>query len=384
MPVADAETLDWILSWGCYTDPHPWWISAYVICIICVLCNMFLLSANIHHLFLKPEAITDLFIKQQSNKLFYLSIVILYTLGPSVYLVVDTLSVTCSLKDKVSWFVTIKGTGLNIMLLATEMLYLFYVFRIKRVFKGIPSLALTQCQLYCFYFGFVAQIVAHFISYWYYVQAWDDMTKIIYQKGALRYQYVALGFYVIFVIVVLVTFYYKVYRLLHQTEQINSNKKQSKRAGVFAVRYLLLAAIALLTTITLALVSVFRSTTGLTKMSIIMMKNICLTVDTVVNIMCLYLQFPFADALYVRLCNCCVGRIGFDRRNMKREKNESYKSGDTGFTVETTTMDTEIEALSEKQRMDHGQGRTVDVTQNDHTVFTELRHEDTGEDTNTM
>eukprot|EP01083_Nonionella_stella_P023146 63998_1 len=146
--MADAETLDWILHWDCYPSPHPWWTSAYAISIICMLSNMILLCANIHYLLCTRDTTVDLFIKQQSNKILYLSIVILYTLGPAVYVLADSLQLGCALN--VYWFLFLKATGLNIMTLATEMLYLFYVLRIKRVFQDIPSLMLSKCQLYSF------------------------------------------------------------------------------------------------------------------------------------------------------------------------------------------------------------------------------------------
>eukprot|EP00483_Globobulimina_turgida_P013262 UN13286 len=166
----------------------------------------------------------------------------------------------CSLN--VYWFLFLKAMGLQIMTFATEMLYLFYVLRITKVFEPVPDLKFAKYQIYFFYFGFAAQIICQCISYWYYLNVFEDMSNMKYQELALQWSYGALSFYVLFAVMLLVTFSYKVYKLLHyhDSEKLDKEieKSQPRRAAIFAVHYLWLAAIALFTTIILDIMSVFR------------------------------------------------------------------------------------------------------------------------------
>eukprot|EP01083_Nonionella_stella_P268114 906117_1 len=319
----DSESIRWLTHWDCYRSPNLWWWFTYIISMLSGVSNTVLLSMSIHQLFIRKDSKLDKFISTISYKILYIFTSFLYVIGPLGFVFAFSAQYGCLWLGEQGRriFATSMIVSVQSMTISTELLYLFFVFRVKSLFDDITALKLTRWLYSLLLFGFVIQITCQIVSFCNYMDSRDTASF----EQALQWGYVALSANIVFVVILLVIFVRKIY-LLIRTPFHHGDTQFSSKIINFAIRYLWLAVLALVSTNLVNLTNVFRSyeymfdmrtphTLCLFRiyvsahsgfdMTVMMIKNMLLVIDSFANLYCLYLQFPFANTLYDKMCGCC-------------------------------------------------------------------------------
>eukprot|EP01084_Bolivina_argentea_P051242 94261_1 len=304
----DSATKQWISQWDCYPEPHFWWMTCYIIAIVCATFNLSMFIVNIYQLISKRKSL-DIYLKQKTYKLFYFVILIFYTLGPLGMVTSYTVQYKCVISGIAGIHFWLYGMLFTVgtMTFATQFLYLFYVLRIKLLFDKFSSLSFKPFITLLFIIGFLIQIIFQIISTYYYSYAFQLIgTDTPFSVDlALQAGLVALSVYIVCSIALLIIFIRKIYQLINMDPEIYDMDQQTKQQVIqYAVRYLWLVFITLMTTNLVNFFNLYRERAG-HLLSLVMIKNILVVTDAANNVFCLYLQFKFADNLYYKLCKIC-------------------------------------------------------------------------------
>merc|ERR1712150_54900 len=147
---------------------------------------------------------------------------------------------------------------------------------------------------------------------------------------ALKWNNYALTINLIFVVLLCSVFVLQMNLFKKSVSATQNGNCQKETILKFSVRYLVLAIIAFTSTNAINLTNIFRHKMGIS-ISIIMIKNILMNIDSFVNMACLYLQCTFADQLYEKIASgcCCTWDNMYKQSDNKHiVKSTSDKSTD--------------------------------------------------------
>ena len=294
-PAAVAFTL-----W-CNPNKDDIMVAVYYGILVCCVANLALSILGIYKMLRDKQT-------HISFKISYIIINVSFVVSPPLYAFGIQSGWECWYDNFVRWNAQYVA-ALVFYLFGLSVLYLFWVLRIHHAFKG-SALHVGKPAIIVMIAGFIMQLVTQPIISWYFIGfGWDPVAR----KKALDWFNVNTYTSIISSAIVLAVFIKKILQAsvavsslkdLDRTDQEIKHKQIDQAMLSLIIRYSLLASIALMSTNAVSLYGIVKAQIPAWRMSL-QMRGIHLfsqTFDQMINLICLYLQFPFGKTIYGKLC----------------------------------------------------------------------------------
>ena len=235
-------------------------------------------------------------------------------------------------------------------------LYLFFVLRLKKVFDS-TGLGINNFINVLLLIGLTMQLVTPILSIWKFLSGWNDIdrTWALFWFNAFVYTNIGSNLFV------LILFTKKILQL-SQSNISTVNTKETVKDDVekeiqkktiekemlsLAIRYMVCAIFAMLSSNVVVIIGLIRGNVPGLHSDLVWREghNWFHMADTTINIICLYLQFPFGKKIYNKLCHCthsclqscfvkCLGlKVDSKKKrsvNLNGEETQTSKTTSTG------------------------------------------------------
>eukprot|EP01083_Nonionella_stella_P086875 241537_1 len=270
--------------------------------------------------------------KDYADNMLYISITALFIASSISYILHLVVTGFCR-ADVFEWSI-IRSVSIFLYLHGLSLLYLFYILRLHKMFTNTDVSLSLRLRIICL-FGYFMQCVCIFGVPYGFIIMYDT-------PWGLRIYLVYLALNFAFNVLLLYIFVRKIHQIAqitvvsHQTKKYTSSIIKLQRLLTPAIRMIICAFIAMISSNLLGIIAIYRLETPDTLM--LWVAHVALaTWDMFINILCLYLQFSFGDRLYHRCCrkiHLCVYAM-FVRRI----------DSSANLSQTTSTMDAHMQAL---------------------------------------
>ena len=230
--------------------------------------------------------------------------------------------------------------------LVVVFVLILLLLRLYFTFKG-SMLAISQCQQYLFIISTISVILAGFMLSIYFIfdiPLWIELINF----GVAMLIYFGIGIYA------MVLFIKKLHTLIRSTNKHNDDNNQSQRKLLInTTKYVSLLSVAMISSWITLIINIVNIVLPRDALEAPEVANF---IDCVINIICLYLQYPFAEGYYKKYCNClrncCVYLMMTKPAADGDLVVESKTVRNDGIQVETGRVDEDIGNDTKNQRMD--------------------------------
>ena len=290
------------MSRGCATDGTS--IFAFATSLICLIILLITFIASIKQL--KARKIKN------SIKTIYFIATICSIVSVSIYVV---FSIICTDSDKIPHKTVFEGFY-SILCLCVVIILLL---RLHFGFKD-SILDLTSYQRWIFIISPILMITLAIIAV---VAYFFNIYLRVITFGIVSMLYLGISIYAI------ILFVHRMHALIALRSPTSSTSIERRRLLHTTIKYVTLLSFALISTwITFILSAVDIVWNGNNFLDLA--NGIFACLDCVVNILCLYLQYPFAERYYHRFCgcfrNCCILLVGGERSNIESVRSNSQET----------------------------------------------------------
>eukprot|EP01084_Bolivina_argentea_P199166 340853_1 len=297
----DKEFLRFVSSKGCYKSPIPLFTAAYIITwiVLCITIVLFISSLYQFYCIKKKNRKLDKFITNYKNQQWiYFIVFLFYMISILLILLGFSSAIFCWQQTDNSFglvpFFWLAGTSLHYIALST--LYLFCLIRIHSIFHIQQYLFIILC------IGYIIQIFCQLYTFatMYIARNSNDRKTTMERQQQLNWRFSALFINIFFNVTLIIIFIIKIRRF------IKNEKEITKKIKIITIRYFVLSVTAITSSIiscTFWLTRVYGTNT----MNLLTASFISINIDALLNILCVYLQFPFADRLYQIMC--CTNKL---------------------------------------------------------------------------
>eukprot|EP00485_Elphidium_margaritaceum_P001340 CAMPEP_0202701598 /NCGR_PEP_ID=MMETSP1385-20130828/14669_1 /ASSEMBLY_ACC=CAM_ASM_000861 /TAXON_ID=933848 /ORGANISM="Elphidium margaritaceum" /LENGTH=437 /DNA_ID=CAMNT_0049359049 /DNA_START=125 /DNA_END=1438 /DNA_ORIENTATION=+ len=304
-----AAHLKWASAVECYTEPHWYFVFCWCLMWITVVIDVGIVVVSVREMKKESKQATE---AETNFKRAYLFILVLFIISCLGFPVAIAVSVACVFPGEFLKYQAIALVGLCFNFFGLSFLYLFTLYRLKIVFANTPF-ELNRIIFVVFWLAFLVQIVSTIMSAYYFMAEPWPWPKGLRWYTIYLYINIAGGGSIVFL------FFHKIVKFTRLSQNATAianangnanakteggNGKKNNQLLLLGIRYLILGLIALISTSIGDLVGVYRVEVE-DNMFMFITNITYMCIDTVINAICLALQFRFGQAQYYKYCRCC-------------------------------------------------------------------------------
>eukprot|EP01083_Nonionella_stella_P035134 95967_1 len=356
-----------ICNWDCYESPHLLVIMCYVIQIVVLIAILVIFTWNLHQLLCKTPKTQQLddFLKQTSIKILYITINCLYVMGMIGYVIAFTSSLDCWMRGHsgVHLFYYTMVVANGSMSIGGACVYFFFLLRIKHLFH----LRWTFTML-LFVTVFIAQILCQIASITFYSKSKIGLSA--WNNGGLIFSIGSSLLNVAFNTCLILYFVFKIFAFNKQLEHAEDHI-----VITFTLRHLYSALVCLISTNVLGFLKLIR----LLKNTFLWftVQNALTSVDALLTLFFLLIQFRFANRIYDRISCCCDCIVKSYLKSHAPDSNEMDEEIALTGRAAATTLQQKSPVARTVRNDDHLLVATTTATQTIDTVTTTSTTPDT-------